>query len=233
MIHSFRKSFIDFERHISMLISLQGCNFDCWFCPDFHLKKRVEEGLHIQEVLKNLEENLNTYQAVVITGGEPTIWGDKLVSFIEKINSLNLPIQLNTNGSNPRVLEKLLNRGLLLVVAMSIKHDLFNFDRMRQTIGIDYGNKEWRDLMNSLAILSRYVNVIKIYKITLIPTLHEVHFIKMLRTLRGTWDSNSILHLYEYDPAVADTSILAEEVDLESYEKIIKSFEFRYRFKDF
>jgi anaerobic ribonucleoside-triphosphate reductase activating protein len=233
VIAEYGVSFLDFEGKTALLIFTQGCDYDCWFCFSSRLKKKIRKLTNIPEVIEHLRGKLNYYEAVVVTGGEPTIWGDRLVGFLETINSYGLPIKLDTCGSNPKVLEKLLDRGLLTVVAMDIKHDLFNFERMAETIGIPYRSREWQALMDSMTFLSRYSNVQKIYRTTVIPTLNEVHFIKILRTLERFWDDNSTFHVQRYDHAAAHIPIFGDEPDLESYEKILNSFGFKYRFKNF
>jgi len=233
MISEYGTSFFDFEGKVALLIFTQGCNYDCWFCFARPLKEEKNKLTNIPEVIEHLSGKLDLYQAVVVTGGEPTIWGSRLVDFLESINTFGLPIKLDTNGSRPKVLEKLLDKGLLTVVALDIKHDLFNFERMAETIGVQYGAREWQALMDSMAFLSRYSNVQKIYRTTLIPTLNEVHFIKILRTVERFWDKNSVYHVQRYDHTVADIPIYGEDPDLESYEKVLNSFGFKYRFKNF
>lgn len=233
MIAEYGTSFLDFEGKIALLIFTQGCNYDCWFCFTSHLKENINESRNVSEVIEHLRGKLDHYQAVVVTGGEPTIWGDRLVGFLETINSFDLPIKLDTNGSQPKVLEQLLNRGLLTTVAMDIKHYLFNFERMAETIGVRYAAREWQALMDSINTLSRFGNVQKIYRTTLIPTLNEAHFVKILRTMERYWDDNSTYHLQWYDPSVAETPLVGEEPDLEIYERILSGFGLKYKLKNF
>lgn len=233
MITEYGTSFLDFEGKIALLIFTQGCNYNCWFCSTSHLKENINELRNVSEVIEHLHGKLDHYQAVVVSGGEPTIWGDRLVRFLETINGFGLPIKLDTNGSQPKVLEQLLNRGLLTVVAMDIKHYLFNFEKMEETIGIRYEAKEWQSLMDSINTLSRFGNVQKIYRTTLLPTLHAAHFVKILRTMERYWDDNSTYHLQWYDYSVAGTPLVGEEPDLEVYERILNGFGFKYRLKNF
>ena len=70
---------------------------------------------------------------MVITGGEPTIWPD-LETLITDIRALGYPVKLDTNGSNPDVLEDLIKRGLLDFVAMDFKTV---FEKYRNATGSD------------------------------------------------------------------------------------------------
>ena len=59
--------------------------------------------------------------AVVFTGGEPTLMPE-LVDRIRKVKELGFLIKLDTNGTNPGIVEELLDEGLLDYVAMDIKN---------------------------------------------------------------------------------------------------------------
>lgn len=67
-----------------------------------------------------LKSRINKLDAVVITGGEPTIHKD-LIDFIIKIKKLGFLIKLDTNGSSPEVIKKLIEQKLLDYIAMDIK----------------------------------------------------------------------------------------------------------------
>jgi len=69
----------------------------------------------IFEFLTNRKEWLD---AVAITGGEPTLYPD-LLGFIESVKAMGYKVKLDTNGTNPDLLKKLLP--LLDYVAMDIK----------------------------------------------------------------------------------------------------------------
>ena len=97
------------------LISVSNCHNPELVYP--HLfKNTISENY----VLSFLESRKNALEAVVITGGEPTIQPD-LTEFIEKIKKIGYLVKLDTNGSNPYILEKLLKNKLVDYVAMDIK----------------------------------------------------------------------------------------------------------------
>ncbi len=59
-------------------------------------------------------------EGVVISGGEPSLHPD-VIRVCQTIRQMGYPIKLDTNGSRPDVLEKLISRGLVDYVAMDIK----------------------------------------------------------------------------------------------------------------
>ena len=106
IIGGFQKfSLIDYPGKISCIVFTQGCNFRCPYChnpeliPFMPLVKIKEET-----ILSFLERRKGKIDAVVITGGEPTIHQD-LLKFIQKIKEMGYLIKLDTNGSNPEMLE--------------------------------------------------------------------------------------------------------------------------------
>jgi pyruvate formate lyase activating enzyme len=67
-----------------------------------------------------LEKRKGFLEGVVISGGEPSLHPD-LIRVCQTIRQMGYPIKLDTNGSRPDVLEKLISMGLLDYVAMDIK----------------------------------------------------------------------------------------------------------------
>ena len=59
----------------------------------------------------------------MITGGEPTIWAG-LPELVRDMKSMGLGVKLDTNGTNPDMVEALMGEGLLDYVAMDIKSAL-------------------------------------------------------------------------------------------------------------
>ncbi len=55
-----------------------------------------------------------------MTGGEPTLQND-LYNFIKKIKNLKFLVKLDTNGTNPEMLQELIHEKLIDFVAMDIK----------------------------------------------------------------------------------------------------------------
>jgi len=60
---------------------------------------------------------------VVVTGGEPTL-NEDLPELVRRIKALGLKVKLDTNGTNPGMLQDLLQAGLLDYVAMDLKGPL-------------------------------------------------------------------------------------------------------------
>ncbi|MCS7199587.1 MAG: anaerobic ribonucleoside-triphosphate reductase activating protein [Caldimicrobium sp.] len=127
MIKGFRgTSLVDYPGKIASVIYTYGCNFRCPYCynielllPEFY---KDLEDLSEEKIIQHLKERLSFIQGVVITGGEPTIWGKRLLSLIDRLKcELALPIKLDTNGSNPEVIKILLEENLIDYIALDLK----------------------------------------------------------------------------------------------------------------
>lgn len=117
---------VDYPGKIASVIFLGGCNWRCPYCynVDLVLPERLRElpDLSEEEVLSELRRREGFIKGVVVTGGEPTIWGRRLRGLLERIRyETGLEIKLDTNGSNPELLERLLEAGLVDYLALDFK----------------------------------------------------------------------------------------------------------------
>jgi pyruvate formate lyase activating enzyme len=111
IIYGFEQtSLIDFPDHVSSVIFLGNCN---WRCPTCHNKDiawyyKDFDPLPFENVFNKIKEASNFIDAITITGGEPTVCS-QLISLINKLSTLNLKIKVDTNGSNPVIVNNLIN----------------------------------------------------------------------------------------------------------------------------
>ena len=118
---------IDYPGKVACTVFCVGCNFRCPWCynPELVLPEKIKKQPIILEenFFKFLKSRKGLIEGVVISGGEPTIHKD-LPKFCKKIKVLGYLIKLDTNGSNPEVLKKLIKNKLIDYVAMDIKAPL-------------------------------------------------------------------------------------------------------------
>jgi len=120
-----RTSLLDWDGRVSALIYLPGCNFRCPFCHNRQLVLAPEEYEEIpfDFIESFVRENSEFLDGIVVTGGEPTIHKD-LPELIRRIKGLGMRVKLDTNGSNPEMLEDLIRAGLIDCIAMDLKAPL-------------------------------------------------------------------------------------------------------------
>lgn len=115
---------IDYPDKIACTVFLTGCNFRCPFCysSELVLPEKIEKQPKIPETefFDFLENRKGLLSGCVLCGGEPTVNKD-LPEFVEKIKKLGYEVKLDTNGSNPEMLQELIQKKLIDYVAMDIK----------------------------------------------------------------------------------------------------------------
>lgn len=121
-------SLIDYPGKISAIIFTQGCNFRCPYChnPELVDPKRYQACLSQKDILDFLALRVGKLDAVTITGGEPTIQND-LIPFIRRIRKMDYEVKLDTNGTQPEILDRLLKEKLLDYIAMDVKAPLEHY----------------------------------------------------------------------------------------------------------
>ena len=124
-------SMIDYEGNLAAIIFTQGCNFRCPYChnPELVNPEKYQTPIPVDDVFSFLKKRIGKLDAVVITGGEPTLHLD-LHKFISKIKGLGFLVKLDTNGTHPDLLEHLLNENLVDYLAMDIKAPLSKYSNV-------------------------------------------------------------------------------------------------------
>ncbi len=137
-----KNSLIDYPGKISCVLFLSGCNFRCLYCHNPELATGCSECLSEadeHEVYAFLESRKGFLDGVVISGGEPTLYDKELMGLCEKIKSMGYPVKVDTNGSRPAVIQELISRKLVDYLAMDIKTDPPEYEKVIQK-ECDYSN---------------------------------------------------------------------------------------------
>lgn len=122
---------LDYPGHLAAIVFLPGCNFRCPFCQNSSLVLAPEEAPEISpdEFSRFLKKRSGILEGICVTGGEPTLYAD-LPDLLKMIRAAGYLVKLDTNGSNPIMLESLLNEGILDYAAMDIKAGRENYYRV-------------------------------------------------------------------------------------------------------
>lgn len=115
-------SAVDYPGLLAAVVFTQGCNFHCPYChnPQLLGQDGNAAGPESEEVLTFLRKRAGQLDAVVISGGEPTLQPG-LAAFCAAAKALGYRVKLDTNGSRPSVLAALLAGRLLDYVALDYK----------------------------------------------------------------------------------------------------------------
>ncbi|MDP7078453.1 MAG: anaerobic ribonucleoside-triphosphate reductase activating protein [Candidatus Undinarchaeales archaeon] len=120
-----RFSLIEYPGKLSAVVFTQGCNLRCGYChnPELVDPERFHAPIPEAEVLSFLGERRGKLDAVTVTGGEPLLHRD-LDDFLDKVKRLGYLVKLDTNGSFPDRLARVISSGLVDYVAMDVKGPL-------------------------------------------------------------------------------------------------------------
>jgi len=173
---------IDYPGRLAATVFLTGCNFRCPWCYSAELvlpeKIKNQPKISEKELFKFLKERKKLIDGVVLCGGEP-ITSKGLASLIKKIKKMGFFIKLDTNGSNPEILKKLINEKLVDYVVMDLKAP-------KEKYSVVAGPKvDIKKIQKSIDILKEG-KVDYEFRTTIVPTLHEKEdLLKMAKWISG------------------------------------------------
>ncbi len=116
-------TFKDHPNTFSALLYTQinKCNLNCYQCHNRRHFKGEEKFLKEEELKEKLSMlKLLGVELIIVSGGEPTL-EENLEKGLEIIKRENFPIRLDTNGTNPKKVEKLIKEGLIDGIALDLK----------------------------------------------------------------------------------------------------------------
>lgn len=114
---------LDYPGKVACTVFTGGCNFRCPFCHNASLvlPDMVDNAIPDDDILSFLKKRAGTLDGVAITGGEPLLHKG-IDDFLRRVKDLGYMVKLDTNGSFPDHLEKIINEGLADRIAMDIKN---------------------------------------------------------------------------------------------------------------
>ncbi len=124
-------SLSDFPGVICSIVFTRGCGFRCPYCHNPELVEPSRFGAVVLEsdVKDFLRSRTGRVGGVVVTGGEPTLQPD-LPRFLSEIKTMGLKVKLDTNGSNPGLLQSIISERLVDFIAMDVKAPLPLYERV-------------------------------------------------------------------------------------------------------
>lgn len=164
-------SLLDWDGKIVSTLYTPYCNFRCPYCQNAGLVLNPDQYETIPfEVISNfLINHRNWIDGICLTGGEPCFFED-LPEFLEKIHNLGMEIKLDTNGTFPEMLERVIDMGLVNYVAMDIKGPL-NFNGYEKSTRIK--SKALLEKVRKSVDLIIHSGIDYEFRTTVVPALHS------------------------------------------------------------
>jgi len=132
-----KTSLIDYPGKICATLFTLGCNMKCPYCHNKQISfdfVEQPELLDMAEVFSIIKERKDFIDAVSISGGEPTIQKNIIDFCLDIKKRFGLLVKIDTNGSKPQVIKKLIENKALDYVALDIKT---SFVRYKESLGVD------------------------------------------------------------------------------------------------
>lgn len=166
-----------FPGKTSAVIYVRGCNLRCSYCGYASLLGSCDgDGSYDWEhARKYLQKRLERLEAVVFSGGEPTLQED-LRERIEEVREMGLAVKLDTNGTFPEVIRDLLAHNLLDYIAMDVKAPLENYASL-------VGRRVDTEAIRTSIWVVKQSGVPHEFKTTVVPGLHTTRELKAISEL--------------------------------------------------
>ncbi|RLE50443.1 MAG: anaerobic ribonucleoside-triphosphate reductase activating protein [Candidatus Methanomethylicota archaeon] len=147
-------SLIDYLNNPAFVIWFSGCNFRCKFCYNFELwNQKPEHEITIDNLVNKIKESSLLITACKVTGGEPTLQEEGLIELALRVKDMDLKFGLDTNASNPNIIEKMIYKYENLdAIAIDIKAPL-KVEKYRNIIGINVNEKLINNIKKTLRIV--------------------------------------------------------------------------------
>lgn len=172
-----KNSFLDYPGLIAAVIFTQGCNMNCSYCHNkglipFNLTENQEN--YIKDFLLNRKGLID---AIVISGGEPLLQKD-IIDYLISINDLGYKIKIDTNGTMPEKLKKVIEMDLVDYVGMDIKAPLDKYDIISKNFSLN------EKITESINILLNS-NIEYEFRTTFCEELNQNDILEISQMIRG------------------------------------------------
>ncbi|MEM2971106.1 MAG: anaerobic ribonucleoside-triphosphate reductase activating protein [Candidatus Bathyarchaeia archaeon] len=155
-----KTSLIDYPEKIASVLFTPGCNMRCPYCYNWRIVVDPKPPfLQEEKAIGILESRRKYVDAVVVTGGEPTIHRET-PKFLKKLKERGFAVKLDTNGLNPQILEECLPH--VDYVALDVKTSLEKYALL--------GVKDATPLLHTIEIL-KTGKVEHEFRTTIVPNI--------------------------------------------------------------
>jgi pyruvate formate lyase activating enzyme len=219
-------SMIDYPGKLSCVVFLNKCNMRCGYCHNPELVFSNDSGgrfpnITPEEFFNFLDEKKSWLDGVCITGGEPTLHPG-LLGFMKNIKDKGYTLKIDTNGSNPGIIQKIIDNRLADYVAMDVKNSIIKYPSTANTkVPMD-------NIISSIDIIREAgkKNIIDYeFRTTILPRFIEESDIKSIgEMLKGS--KKYVLQQFKPEESLVDDNLRNDKTynnsELEKFRNILK-----------
>ena len=222
-----KMTLLDFPGKVACTVFTCGCNFRCPFCHNASLVRGREADMELSadELLSFLDRRKTLLDGVAVTGGEPLLHAGS-AELLKEIKARGYAVKLDTNGSFPGVLAKILESGCVDYVAMDVKSSLEHYDTVCGREGMQ------EKIMESIKLLMQNETEYE-FRTTVVGGLHEVSHIedaaRMIAGAKGYFLQNFVETDDLLSPGASFTGVGREKLQamLEAARRYVPAAEVR------
>jgi len=132
-------STIDWRGLNALMLFMRGCPLRCLYCQNFKLLSEPNY-VPIHKVIKKIEKELDFIDALVFSGGEPTLNAEAIKEIGEWIHKEDKLVGIQTNGYFASDIEGLIKAGVVDKIFLDVKAPLNEpklWKRVTQVSGVE------------------------------------------------------------------------------------------------
>ena len=122
MFRSIVWSTTDFPGQVTTTLFVGKCNWRCEYCNKSDLNKKRRISFR-REILPKLLSRKLSSNHIVISGGELSVFGLRMIWVIRKLHKMGFVVGIHTNGSSPRFIKRVLPYVSFISVDMKTSWD--------------------------------------------------------------------------------------------------------------
>lgn len=207
---------LDYPGKVACTVFLAGCDLRCPYCHNSELwSASAPAVMDDAELISFLEKRRGMLDGVAFTGGEALL-RPELPELMRKVKALGYSIKLDTNGTHPDRLNKLIDEGLIDRAAMDIKNDLERYGVTCGKPDMDVG-----PIKESVSLLLEG-RVSYEFRTTVVRELHDdASFVNIALLIDGA-DSYFIQPFADRDTVLFAGFHAPDEDDMKRYLEIVR-----------
>lgn len=188
---------LDYPGKMACTLFTGGCNFKCPFCQNADLVFLPENIVEIapQDILSFLEKRKGILEGICVSGGEPLLQ-EGLAFYLKRFKDMGYQVKIDTNGTFPEKLKRLVEEGLVDYVAMDVKNSL---KRYGETMGIEDFNLD--GIKESIAYLKEG-HVPYEFRTTIVKNFHSKQDMKDIGKLLEGADAYYLQNFEDSDRVI-------------------------------
>lgn len=140
---------LDYDKHLSAILFYPHCTLRCPYCYNTSIVRNEVERYGSEKIIEFLNKRKNVLDGIVFSGGECTMH-TSLYDDIKYCKELGYKIKIDTNGTNPDLIKKLINENLVDYIALDYKCPKDKIERFKFT------ETTYNNFKNTLDILLEF-----------------------------------------------------------------------------